>query len=216
MKYLIIIFTIMTAGCATVPSDGPARSNKLFKLEKSDDVAPGDGVIVLSAGRENDPCDECNANLFGILPFVSYHIFQLLPDEQYKEVAFLQAEAGMWNQISKEHYGFVHLRELPAGKYLMIGVNSRGYNMMFAASGFFVTVGDSGGETGVAFEFEVEPGKINYLGQFLTTNGNLVNSSINLSRHEYRDLGFAYKEYPLLERYEVINTVPKNSNKRVN
>src|SRR5690606_23524275 len=154
---------IFTTGCATVPGDGPARSNMLFNLEKTGAISPDKGVIVLSAGRENDPCDECNANFVGILPFVSYHIFQLFPDDQYKEVAFLQAEAGMWNQISKENYGFIHLRELPAGNYLMVGVDSRGYDMMLAASGFFITMGDSKEKTGVAFEFEVKPEKINYL-----------------------------------------------------
>lgn len=216
MKHIIIILIILIAGCATAPSDGLTRSNKLFNLERTSVLAPDYGVMVLSTGRERDPCDECNANFLGVLPFVSYHIFQLLPDKQYKEVAFLQAEAGMWNQISKEHYGFIHLREFPAGEYLMIGVNSRGYNMMFATGGFFVTVGDSKNKTGVAFEFEVKPGKVNYLGQLLTTNGNLVNSSIDLSRHQSRDLGFAYKEYPLLEKYGVVNIVPQSSNKRVN
>jgi hypothetical protein len=80
MKYLILIIVILTTGCATVSKDGPARSNTLFEFEEKDVISPSGGVLVLSAGRENNPCKECNANLFGILPFVSYHIFQLLPD----------------------------------------------------------------------------------------------------------------------------------------
>ncbi len=115
----------------------------------------------------------------------------------------------MISEIDKGHYGFIHMRELPEGKYLMLGSHSRGYNMLVAGGGYIATVYDGEKETGIAFEFEVEAGKVSYLGELLTFDGNLKNSSIRLSRKKDRDISYAVKKYPLLDKYEIVDVAPE-------
>lgn len=212
---MILIIATLIASCASIPKEGPARTNKLFKFEQTNSLTPRHGVLIMSAGRVREPCDKCNANSWGILPFVSYHILSTQEDGSFKKVAFIRAENGLFNQIGQQNYGFIHLRELPAGSYIITGIESRGRDTMFAANGMFVSILDSNDETGISFEFEIEEGKVNYIGQLLTTNGNLINSSIAISHHPERDLEFAYETYPTLKQYEVVTSVLKKSDKTI-
>ena len=213
--YLILAISSLLAACATTPPNGPISGNTLYSIEATGQIGDSQGVLVMSAGRERDPCDECNANWAGILPFISYHLMHEYEEGKYKEIAFIPAEAGAFSQIGKKRYGFIHMRELPEGKYVMLGDNSRGRPMMIAGGGFFLMMDDCSNETGIAYEFEVQEGKINYLGEFVTENGILENSSILLSDEKDRDLEYAYKKYPKLKTYEVIKVEATNSNKKV-
>lgn len=212
MRYSTVILTLLMIGCATVPKDGSMRSNKLFDFEKTNAISPSNGVLVLSTGRDRSPCDECQANFAGILPFVSYKIFNLREDGLLKELAFIKAENGLFSQIGKDNYGFIHMRELPAGRYIIKGIGARGNDLGAMADGMFVSFLDSNDQTGIAFEFEISEGKINYLGELITINGKLENSSIEISYHLERDLGFAYSKYPLLKRYEIVTSKLKDLN----
>ncbi|WP_461536253.1 hypothetical protein [Spongorhabdus nitratireducens] len=212
---LILVIISLTTACSTIQPSGPVSENTLYTLKKTGILASQEGVLVMSAGRVIDPCKECNANWAGILPFVSYHLMHEYEKGKYKEVAFIPAEAGLFSQIGKEHYGFIHMRELPGGRYIMLGNHSRGRSVMLAAGGVFLMLDDGNNETGIAYEFSVQPGKINYLGEFITENGVLENSSISIRKNEKRDLDFMYKKYPQLKSYAVVQPKIKDKKKRV-
>lgn len=210
-KTFLIFFILFSFGCTTTSGPKPIGKNRLEQIKLTGALDDQTGVIVLSAGRNKRACKECHANWLGILPFVSYHVVEAFDNGE--EMAFLPAEAGSINQMGKKHYGYIHMRELAAGKYYLVGVYSRGRNMVIAGGGFLAFVGPGSKETGIIFEFDVLPGKVNYLGSLITTDGRPYNSSISILQFPDRDLAYAYKKYPKLQDYEVVNTQPKALNR---
>ena len=66
---------------------------------------------------------------------------------------------------------------------------------------------ESEDDTRIAYKFEVVPGKLNYLGELLTFDGLLENSSVSLSRKADRDVSFVVEKHQSLEPYELVDTV---------
>src|SRR5262245_30768591 len=109
----MLALLLLLGGCAT--------SHSLQGFKESGRIPDGVGVVVLSAGRAK-ACADCTA--LKPLPFVSYELFSRAPGSAESMAAFIAAEAGMGNQLDPEQYGFVHMNELAAGDYVMIGIES--------------------------------------------------------------------------------------------
>ena len=200
--------------CITNQADLPISNNTLYSLKNTGSLNPRKGVLVISAGRERNPCKECNANWAGNLPFVSYHLMHEYEQGKYRKIAFIPSEAGAFSQIGKKRYGFIHMREMPEGNYVMLGDQSRA---LFIQGGGMLMMLDHGeSETDISYEFSIQAGKINYLGEFVTQNGLPVNSSILISDERVRDLEFAFKKYPQLKSYDVVDVEVKDSIIRIN
>ncbi|MEC8426907.1 MAG: hypothetical protein VXZ35_00660 [Pseudomonadota bacterium] len=197
IKRLLVVFALLwLAGCATSGS-----SNKLSSLQGRGALPEDTGVLLVSAGRGP-------SGGFMQLPFVSYGVYLERSETQMEKIAFLPAEAGFINQLGKNKYGFVHLRELKAGRYYLVGQKGRG-NALDNPLGVFVVVpagavhyDSNGKKLGISIQFDVEPGKVNYLGEVLTVSKELTSESIKITDQSARDYSIAKKQYPELEGLE--------------
>lgn len=116
-------------------------------------------------------------------------------------MAFIPAERGMFNELAKEHCGFIYFREVPVGKYIMKGALSRGSGN---GENLLEKVINNNKGPDISFEFEITPGAINYLGEFITVHGKPVTSSTRINDKRQRDLSYLLKKYPGLKKNKVI------------
>jgi len=191
-----VLLILSIAACASTGGSEPTRVNKLPSILRTGVLAENTGVIVMSVGRKQKGLEEADgANWAGVLPFVSYHIVRVLPEGQFEEIAFFPAVIGNISQINKGDFGFVHYREVPTGDYMAIGDETRGGDMVLAGGGYFLTVDPGSKTTDIAFSFTVRSGVVNYLGELVTMNNQLKNSSIRMADEYDRDIQRVMKRY---------------------
>jgi len=114
------------------------------------------------------------------LPIVSYDLFLINPDgtiagkrlmtfsgEPRPEVYFNLA-----GHLDNGKYGFIHVTELPAGKYLLAGggMDRRAMPMPSYGGGVMVVPGTSGSPFYQYFVFDVKARHLNYAGEILTVS----------------------------------------------
>jgi hypothetical protein len=186
-----LLLAAVVASCATTGQSTGVRKNSLPQISETGSLAEGDGILLVSAGRKDKAAREDGTNFAGILPFISYHILRRTGDSSYAELAFIPAEAGFSNQLGKGDYGFIHFRELPAGEYVAIGNATRGQRLY--AGG--VIWAPENRTTEIAFEFSIEAGKINYVGELVTVRGFLRNEDVRVLDQQERDLAFLRKKH---------------------
>ena len=99
-------------------------------------------------------------------------------------------------------YGFIHVAELPAGKYLLAGWRhgSSGYAMPSFGGGVMVVPGTSGSPFYQYFVFDVKARHLNYAGEILTVS--LGGAEIN-DQFE-RDFKFAQNKKAELNQLPVV------------
>lgn len=180
--FLMVLSFFSLAGCA---------SNSTIVLNESGALNKGKGVIVTSIGRSK-------GGGFLPIPFVSYGIYHKDKSISEEKVAFLPAEAGLINQLGKGKYGFIHIHELDAGDYYLIGQKGRGNAAAFGLIGAVMHFDSNGKETGMAMEFSVKDGVVTYLGEILTINKNLNSDAIAITDQSSRDYRIAIKQSPKL------------------
>lgn len=187
----ILLMTVLLVSCATTAQSPGIRKNSLPGVAKTGSLAAGHGILLVSAGRKEEAAKEDGTNFAGILPFVSYHILRIHGDAGYEELAFIPAEAGLFNQLGKEYYGFIHFRELPAGDYVAVGNATRGRSLYAAG----MILAPENRTTEIALRFSIEAGKINYIGELMTMRGFLRNDDIRIRDQQERDLAFLHEKF---------------------
>jgi len=209
-KLFTLTLALFLSGCVT--------SVKIPSLENGSQLKEGNGILLLSTGRNKSACDTCKTNWAGILPFITYQIYASADEDKYRKLATIPAETnGGINQLGPDNYGFIHAVELPEGNYLMEGIHGRnGNGMMIAAPGAFLFIPDFNSETNISYEFSISGGNINYIGEFITTDAIPENSSIYVSNSASRDKDFLYEKYPSLKRLPVLVQQLKKPNKTRN
>lgn len=186
-----LLISALLMSCASTGQSPGIRKNSLPGISAAGSLAEGDGILLVSAGRKDKADKEDGANFAGILPFVSYHILRSSGDPGYAELAFIPAEAGLFNQLGNDYYGFIHFRELPAGQYVAVGNASRGQSLYAAG----MILAPENRTTEIAFRFSIEAGKINYIGELMTMRGFLRNEDIRVLDQQGRDVAFLREKY---------------------
>lgn len=207
------IFTFVAlmylAGCA---SNGAV--SKLSSLKESGELPEDTGILLVSSGRGP-------SGSLVQLPFVSYGVFleRSEMEMEMEKVAFLPAEAGFINQLGKGKYGYIHLRELKAGKYYLVGQKGRGNGLdnplgiLAVIPAGAVHYDSDGKKVGISMQFDIEAGKVNYLGEVLTVSRDLSPEAIKVSDQSERDYAFAKEKQPLLNNLEFKKQELKSFNK---
>ena len=188
---LTLLVSFLVASCATTGQSPGVRKNSLPGISETGSLAEGDGILLVSSGRNSNAAKEDGTNFAGILPFISYHILRSTTDSGYEELAFIPAEAGFSSQLEKGYYGFIHFRELPAGEYIAVGNASRGQT--FYGGGMILTPENR--TTDIAFRFSIKPGHINYIGELMTMRGFLRNEDIRVLDQQDRDAAFLHEKH---------------------
>lgn len=193
-KSILLAFLVATlaTSCATTGQSPGGRKNSLPAISQQGFLNEGDGILLMSAGRNKNAAKEDGTNFAGILPFISYHLLRKTDDLDYEELAFIPAEAGLRNQLDKGCYGYIHYRELPAGDYVAIGNKSRGQSVLLPP-GIVLSPGNR--TTEIAFEFSIKPGEINYIGELMTMRGFSRNDDIRITDQHERDVAFLLGEH---------------------
>ncbi len=200
MKYLLIIFLVLSiSGCA-VPTYKP-------NLTASGEIPQEKGLVVLTHGRKN-------RGIGGV--FVSYDVVRINKQKQVLKSAFLQAEKVRLYKPSGDldsgYYGFMHIFELHEGTYYLIGRSGRGYNSMVAAGGLFISLGNSNKITPIMMKIEVVGGKINYLGEIIALDKPLTNDNITIADRRDRDIETARERIPGFDNFELVYFEPEKVN----
>lgn len=207
LKILILTNLLLMAGCATT-----------LKVPELESIKSGDsssGVALISVGRQNKP-----GALLGGYPFVDYKIYKLNEDGTIDGPMVKYVEGEPYNDamtnpgghVGEGSYVFVHLFDLPEGEYVIKaderGARSTGF--MVPGGGFVYLPGTPNSETGNAFLFTVERGKLNYLGEFLTVCGDIGSlACIEINDQFQRDFEFASKREKGIENIDVIHANPE-------
>ncbi|WP_299775915.1 hypothetical protein [uncultured Pseudoteredinibacter sp.] len=183
-RIAIIICLIFITGCASTSS--------IPLLQKYGSLPEGYGIVAVATGR-----NEVSGISFSNLSFVSYHVMKKNPVGELERVKFLPAEPGApkypLGNLGKGKYGFLHIFEMPIGEYFLIGQEGRGSSVVVAGGGAFGVFDEGLSATGIAFKFDVKPAQVNYLGEILNVDDNLVTSSMQLSNLLTRDKATALK-----------------------
>ena len=195
---LVVVFALLLVlcGCAstTLVSD-------------SVDGIPDDiAVVVLTAGS-------VKKNAFVAEAFVSYHVVHVNEEGNVVADHFLPAEKVLLTRpngvIGKGKYGFLHTFEVPPGKYYLMGIKGRGYDMLVPVGGAYGTIdGRDLGDTDILLGFDAVGGQLNYLGEVLFTGGDLSNQNVAISDQWDRDRETATKEHKLFSDYPVVRSMP--------
>jgi hypothetical protein len=207
LSLIIVPILLAMGGCATT-----------LNVPELDDIKSGNsesGIALVSVGRQNKP-----GVFLGGYPFVDYKIYRLTeegtidgPMAKYVEgEPYNDAMTNPSGHVGKGSYVFVHLFELPEGEYV-IKADERGARttgFMVPGGGFVYMPGTPNTETGNAFLFRIERGKLNYLGEFLTVCEDIGSlACIEINDEFQRDFEFALKKERGIENIEVIHVNPK-------
>lgn len=188
----MIAFCLLVAGCATTTLESDSVDGI------PDDIA----VIVMTAGS-------VNKNAFAVSTFVSYRVVNIDQDGNVIFVEFIPAEKVLLTRpngvIGKGKYGFLHVFEVAPGRYYLVGIRGRGYDMTVPVGGIYATV-DAGnlGDTEILLGFDASGGTLNYLGEVLFTGGELTNTNITVSDYWDRDRETAIRDHKQLSGYSVV------------
>lgn len=207
LNSILLPLVFVMAGCAT--------TLKVPDLERINTGESEYGAVLMSAGRQNKP-----GAIFGGYPFVDYKIYRLAEDGTIDGplVKYVEAEpsrdamANPTGHVGKNGYIFVHLFQLPEGKYVVKADRrgSRSSGFMVPGGGFVYIPGSPNHQTGNAFLFEVVRGKLNYLGEFLTVCEDVSSlSCIEVNDQFLRDFEFASKRKKGISDLDVTESFPK-------
>ena len=205
LVYLVIALIALCFGCAT-KSKTPLLNKG--QLDKTSNI----GVVLVSVGmHDKEPFISVKH-----LPIVSYDVYPMNEDgsitgerimvfdgEPRPEVYFK-----LKGYLDGGKYGFIHLAELPAGKYFMVGRkrDSPGYGMYTGGSGVIYVPGTRGRYLDIHLTFEVQARHLNYIGEILTVSLDLnTKDGININDQFERDYKFALRKKPELNQLPSIN-----------
>jgi len=148
-------------------------------------LGEAEGYVALSTGRNRQACENCGGNIFGILPFIYWRLYS----ESFEptEIIFKPQYLAL-GELDVDDYGYSHVKEVAAGNYFLLGFSREG----------LITE---------CFKFTVDPGVINYLGEFLTVQGGGSERSILHSKKQARDMRNIYQRYPYLQEIPVVGSV---------
>ena len=201
-RLLASLILILFGGCAS-----QGAFNDLPELETTGELSPDVGVLLVSTGR-------VNSGWFSQLPFVSYGVYRKAGDEEVEKVAFLPAEAGFANKLGKGKYGFIHVRELQAGSYYLVGQKGRGnaldtpVGVLAVLPAGMIHYDSQGQRVGITLEFKITAGSISYLGEILTISRELDSDAIELSDQFERDFGHMKARFPQLGGVALVKQRP--------
>lgn len=191
---IAIAFCFLIAGCATTTLESDSVDGI------PDDIA----VVVLTAGS-------VNKNAFAVSTFVSYRVVHIDQDGNVIFDEFLPAEKVLLSRpngvIGKGKYGFLHAFEVPPGKYYLVGVRGRGYDMTVPVGGIYANIdGGNLGDTEILLGFDASGGTLNYLGEVLFTGGDLINANITVTDYWDRDKETAVREHKQFAEYPLVKS----------
>ena len=164
------------------------------------------GVVVVTHGRKD-------IGFFKNISFVSYEVAHINSDSKLIKDEFLPAEdvrlSKPYGDMGEGKYGFMHMFELPEGKYYLIGKQGRGYDSMIPAGGFYIYDYSSNADTNILMETNIVGGKINYLGEILIESEPLSNENIVITDFWKRDKITAERMNPKIKGLPYIHVKPR-------
>jgi len=185
---LIMSASLLMLGCASTSTSSVPKKNALNQLDSEGKLDDQTGVFIMSFGRVEERTFQFQR------PFTSYGLFRFDQEtESLKKEAIMYAEIGMLtrNQLGKGKYGFPHVREVPAGDYLL---------QVYEGG----NIGSTAFARDIDYRLSIKPGVINYAGEFLLTEHELRKEAIKISNQRERDLHRLSSKFPILSDLDVI------------
>ena len=190
-NYLILplVLLLYLGGCASLGDGTKQTENSAPTLKLNGSLNDDLGIILMSAGRVQEREFQFQR------PFLSYGIYSYDGTDYTRKALFLAEPYPYYNQFEKGKYGFVHVRELTPGPYLIRvfkggSVGSSTYKL----------------DEEIIYKFELKPNVINYIGEFLLTEKIINENSIKISNNFERDIAALTKLLPELSNLEVSMT----------
>ena len=196
--FSVLSILVFQTGCQSINVPGTLSR----ELIRNGEIVghPMEGIMVVSVGRRD-------TGIFGI-PFVDYTIYQVLgPTEEPLRKGTIQAEVVSLGRIRDEmgpdKYGWTHIRQLPAGNYILVGARAANSMMVPTGTGVAFIPALFSNPDLIAFFITIEPGKLNYVGEILTVDRPKDISDFVVSDQSSRDLATVIKREPGLSDLEV-------------
>ncbi len=202
--FLILILLTFT-GCKTTIKTPSLNGNHIKNN--------GKGIVLLSTGRTQIR----RQNLY--LPLVNFMVFKLDKNNSPFEssVKLIQGEPTLaalsdpGGHLGRKKFGFVQAFELDQGKYVMIGRKRGSYGLKTPKT-FYQAVRDSNNNnfhSNIYITFEIEKGKINYIGELLTAidKKNRGRGKIRITDQFERDIQYVSKRNKSFSKLDKIKTI---------
>lgn len=190
----LLLVAFLMAGCANIVIS-PERIAQIKQSKK-------DALLLVSIGRNNPTLNDDEP--YYPLSFVDYDVILKACGTE-----FIVTELRIKGVSDNYNNGVIHLKDIPAGKYKLAGkktivtssmalpVGGAGYVFLDNADTIYVNV---------IFEVDIKPGKVNYIGELLVVENDLLDlNSVEINNRVDRDLKFVQKKNNLAKSDVVVN-----------